>query len=30
MTFMEQVFALFATISVIGAAITYWYTHRRH
>ncbi len=30
MTFMEQVFALVAAISVIGASITYWRTHRRH
>lgn len=30
MTFIEQVFLVFAIISVIGASVTYWRTHRRH
>jgi len=29
MTPMEQVFLIGAVISIIGAAITYWRTHRR-
>jgi len=29
MTFMEQVFALGAAISIIGASIAYWRTHHR-
>ncbi len=30
MTFMEKVFLIGALVSVLGASITYWLTHRRH
>lgn len=30
MTFTEQVFLIGLIISVIGASVTYWRTHRRH
>jgi hypothetical protein len=30
MTFMEQVFTVFAVLTVIGASVIYWRTHRRH
>jgi hypothetical protein len=29
MTFMEQVFAVFAVLTILGASVTYWRTHRR-
>ena len=29
MTFMEQVFALFAVLTILGASVTYWRSHRR-
>jgi len=29
MTFVEQVWLLFALVAVIGASVTYWRTHRR-
>lgn len=30
MTFAEQVFLVLLIVSVVGASITYWRTHRRH
>ncbi len=30
MTFMEQVFTVFAVLTILGASVTYWWTHRRH
>jgi len=29
MTFMEQVFALFAVLTILGASVTYLRSHRR-
>lgn len=29
MTFMEQVFTVFAVLTVIGASVIYWRTHHR-
>ena len=29
MTFMEQVFAVFAVLTILGASLTYWRSHRR-
>ena len=29
MSFMEQVFAVFAVLTILGASVAYWQTHRR-
>jgi hypothetical protein len=29
MTFMEQAFAVFAVLTILGASVTYWRTRRR-
>ena len=29
MSFMEQVFAVFAVLTILGASVAYWRTHRR-
>jgi len=29
MTFMEQVFAVFTVLTILGASLTYWRSHRR-